>query len=247
MLYKLNLSIRMIVFYTISWMLTIWYGLTTWLLAPLPLRYRMTYLIYWNKAVLVLVKWICGVDYKVHGFDKVADLKAPFVVMSKHQSQWETYFLQCLFFPTCIVLKKELTQIPFFGWALRQYDPIAIDRSKPKAALKYVQEKGEEKINSGMSMLIFPEGTRVLPGTVGKYARSGASIAVATGAPIIPVAHNAGVYWPETTKLKYPGTIDVIIGDPIITEGKTSKQVINEVQTWIEGQQDTLIAKHPKA
>lgn len=246
MLYTLSLGLRAVIFYTVSWILTIWYGLTTWMLAPLPLWFRMGYLVKWNRAVVFLAKWICGVNYQVQGEENITAIKAPFVVMSKHQSQWETYFLQCLFFPTCIVLKKELTQIPFFGWALRQYDPIAIDRSKPKAALKYVQEKGEEKINSGMSMLIFPEGTRVLPGTVGKYARSGASIAVATGAPIIPVAHNAGVYWPETTKLKYPGTVDVIIGKPIETVGKTSKQVIDEVQSWIEGQQEKLVSKHPK-
>lgn len=156
--------------------------------------------------------------------------------MSKHQSTWETMFLQYYFGPVSTILKKELFRIPFFGWGLASLRPIAINRSSPIQALKDIKTKGIQRIQEGNNLLIFPEGTRVPLGTVGNYARSGADIAVSAGVPIIAVAHNAAECWPHKNFIKYPGTITVVISDPIETTNKDRKQLTEEVKHWIEGE-----------
>jgi len=163
--------------------------------------------------------------------------------MAKHQSTWETMFLQYYFGPVSTILKKELLRIPFFGWGLASLRSIAIDRSSPIQALKDVKNKGLERIKQGNNLLIFPEGTRIPLGTVGNYARSGADIAVTAGVPIIAVAHNAAECWPHKQFLKYPGTITVVLSEPIATEGKDRKALTEDVKTWIESE----IAKMPPA
>ncbi|MDG1293403.1 MAG: lysophospholipid acyltransferase family protein [Pseudomonadales bacterium] len=164
----------------------------------------------------------------------------PCVIMCKHQSEWETFYLQTIFPHLCTILKKELLSIPFFGWALRQMEPIAIDRSSPKEALRKVQEIGLKRLKQNRSVLIFPEGTRVKPGERGRYARSGANLAVASESMILPIAHNAGVYWQNKQK-KQAGTITFVIGTPISTTNKSAKQLISEVENWIEEQSTALL------
>ena len=161
--------------------------------------------------------------------------------MCKHQSEWETFYLQTVFSSLCTILKKELLRIPFFGWALMQMEPIAIDRSTPKDALKKVQTMGLKRLKQGRSVLIFPEGTRVKVGEKGRYARSGAKLAVASESLILPIAHNAGLHWRNKQK-KQAGTITFIIGEPISTANKTAKQLTDEVEVWIEQQFNTLLA-----
>jgi 1-acyl-sn-glycerol-3-phosphate acyltransferase len=141
------------------------------------------------------------------------------------------------------ILKKELLRIPFFGWGLASLRPIAIDRSSPIQALKDVKNKGIERIKEGNNLLIFPEGTRTPLGQVGNYARSGADIAVTAGVPVVAVAHNAAECWPHKHFLKYPGTISVVISEPIETAGRDRKELTEEVKSWIEGE----IAKMPVA
>jgi 1-acyl-sn-glycerol-3-phosphate acyltransferase len=195
----------------------------------------------WNRFVMFWLRVCCGICFNIIG-SKHAD-SFPCVVMAKHQSTWETMFLQYYFGPVSTILKKELFRIPFFGWGLASLRPIAIDRSSPIQALKDIKTKGLERIAEGNNLLIFPEGTRVPPGTVGNYARSGADIAVAAGVPIIAVAHNAVECWPHKHFIKYPGTITVVISEPIDTTNKDRKVLTEEVKQWIEGE----IAKMPPA
>lgn len=199
----------------------------------LPLKPRTTLMIQWNRVTIALLKWICGIHYRVSGFESLP--AGPNVIAAKHQSTWETYYFQMLFpQPLSTILKRELLRIPFFGWCLALMNPIAIDRSSPREALKQIFEKGRSRIEKGISVLIFPEGTRSQPGQRGKYARGAAAIAEATQVAVIPVAHNAGECWPGKGFLKYPGTVDVVIGPAISSEGKTSKQLSGEVEEWIE-------------
>ena len=182
---------------------------------------------------------MCGIKYEVIGEQNLP--KRPYVVLSKHQSQWETFFLQHYLFPICFVLKKELFNVPFFGWTLRLTKPIAIDRGNPKQALKQTQTLGQERIAEKISVLVFPEGTRTDPGQPSKFARGGANIAVATGVPVVPIALNSGHCWPSDRFLKYPGKITIKIGKPISTEGKSSRDVTEEAKQWIETEVDKMV------
>ncbi len=230
---------RSTIFYLVYSMVTVWFGLTGILfLSWLPYRSRITYLGWWNFTTMHWLAFCCGVRYEVHGRENLPD--GPCVILSKHQSQWETYYLQVLKVPVVTVLKRELLNVPFFGWGLRLLEPIAIDRDSPKQALKHIMEEGQRRLREGRSVMIFPEGTRTPPGQVGNYARSGATLACKAGVPIVPVAHNAGLFWPARKFVKYPGTIQVIIGAPIDTTNRDGRELTEIVKTWIEAQMDTL-------
>ncbi len=189
----------------------------------------------WLFSTVHAVRLICGL--RIHQIGQRPQGDQNFVVMSKHQSAWETFYLQLVFKPLSTILKRELLRIPFFGWGLRLTEPVAIDRSNPLKALKQVKEQGIARLAKGRNLLVFPEGTRVAPGNQQKYARSGADIAIAAGVPVVPVAHNAGHCWINKKFTKQPGTITVVIGEPIASEGKTSRQLTEEVHAWIEAQQ----------
>lgn len=192
------------------------------------------------------VEWlrlIVGARYKVVGAEHLKNLAGPVVVLAKHQSTWETLFLQMKFFPAITVLKRELLKVPFFGWGLNGLRPIAIDRSNPRDALKLVKERGLEQLAAGNNLLLFPEGTRTPLGERGKYARSGADIAITAGVPVIPVALNSAKCWPTKQLRKYPGLITVVIGAPIATAGRNSKELIEEVENWIEGELARIAAE----
>lgn len=207
-----------------------------WPLLPYHRRYRM--INYWNRFVMFWLWLCCNIRIEVHG--NVRQDLQPYVVMAKHQSVWETLFLQLHFQPISTILKKELLRIPFFGWGLAAMKPIAIDRRNKTQALRDVKTKGAAAIKEGNNVLVFPEGTRMPPGQSGTYARSGADIACVTGRPIIPVAHNGAECWPHKDFLKHPGTITMIIGEPILSEGKDRKQLTEEVRQWIESTAKTL-------
>lgn len=160
----------------------------------------------------------------------------PVVILANHQSQWETIFFYKLVFPVAPILKRELMNIPFWGWALRLQKPIAIDRSKPREAGKSLLIQGVDRVKRGYSIIIFPEGTRSQPGTLKRFSRGGARLAVAAGAPIVPIAHNAGVCWPARTFIKYPGLITVTIGSPISTSEASDDRLTSEVESWIKNQ-----------
>ncbi|GEK49082.1 lysophospholipid acyltransferase family protein [Bisbaumannia pacifica] len=202
-------------------------------LAPLlPLRDRYRLLNLYNHFILAWFRLACGVRYEIEGRDRLPS--GPCVILANHQCEWETIYLQILKPPVCTVLKRELLRIPIFGWGLRLLHPIALDRSKPARAMKQVLSQGKQRLEEGLSVLIFPEGTRVAPGQRKRYNKSGAVIACRAGMPVVPVAHNAGERWPGRHWVKNPGTLRLVVGEPIATEGRTPEEVLVETEAWIE-------------
>lgn len=181
--------------------------------------------------VLGWLRLTCGITYSIEGLGNIPD--RPVIVMSNHQSTWETIFLYRLFTPICPIIKKELLDIPFWGWAIRLQQPIAIDRSKPREAGKSLLTQGAQRLAEGLSIMVFPEGTRSPAGKIGRFSRGGAQLATETLTDVVPILHNAGNCWPAGTTIKTPGVIQVVIGQPISTQGKTSKQVAAEFEEWV--------------
>ncbi|WP_028453512.1 lysophospholipid acyltransferase family protein [Chitinilyticum aquatile] len=210
------------------------------LLPPLP-RYRI--MASWAKIMIVWLRITCGLKHRVEGLEHLQI--APAVMLCKHQSAWETLSLQLIMPPLVWVLKQELLKLPFFGWGLRCLSPIAIDRSKRSEAGKKLMEQGRDRLAKGFWIVIFPEGTRVPPGERGRYQQGGARLALDLGVPVVPVAHNAGEFWPRNSFLKYPGEITMIIGAPIATAGRSSAEVNREAEAWIEGQMDRISGVGP--
>jgi len=227
------LILRSALFYSGYALLTVWFSLTGLLFFSwLPYRARVVYLGFWNFATMYWLALTCGVRFRVRGREHLPP--GPCVILSKHQSQWETFFLQVMKRPIVTVLKRELLNVPFFGWGLRLLEPIAIDRDHPKQALRHIMDEGQRTLARGRSVVIFPEGTRTPAGQVGNYARSGAALACKAGVPIVPVAHNAGYCWPAKKFIKYPGLIDVVIGAPIDTANGDGRALTETVKNWIE-------------
>ncbi len=223
--------------------ITLLYGVILLPLMLLPVRLRHRILISWCWVIIRWLRLVCGVRFQILGFENVKAEGGAKVYLSKHESAWETFMLQSLLFPTSTILKKELLRIPIFGWGLASLAPISIDRTNPREALKKVREGGIKRLHQGFNLLLFPEGTRVKPGEKGKYARSGPEIAKAAGVDIVPVAVNAGYCWSPRTWVKQPGLVTVKIGPSIATDNKSSRELINEVETWIESQMQLLETK----
>jgi 1-acyl-sn-glycerol-3-phosphate acyltransferase len=205
---------------------------------PLPRLTRYWIISGWSRLVLLLSKIIIGIDWKVEGQEHLP--ARPSVILSKHQSAWETLAFQKIFPPQVHVLKRELLWIPFFGWGLALMSPIAINRSRGVAALRSMARRGRERLEQGFWVVVFPEGTRVRPGERRAYHLGGAWLAAASGAPVVPVAHNAGLLWPRNAFVKRPGTVTVRIGPPIDTQDRDPKTVNAMAETWIEEQQKAL-------
>jgi 1-acyl-sn-glycerol-3-phosphate acyltransferase len=187
----------------------------------------------YTSVMLKWIEWSVGIGYRVEGLENVPDF--PVVLMAKHQSAWETLFMESRFPPQCWIVKKELLWLPFVGWSLMAIRAIAIDRSSGQSAREQIVEQGALRLSQGMWVSIFPEGTRIAPGKAGRYGIGGAMLATRTGTPILPIAHNAGEYWPRYAFRKRAGTIRVVIGPLIQTAGRDVLAVHNEVQGWIEG------------
>jgi 1-acyl-sn-glycerol-3-phosphate acyltransferase len=188
----------------------------------------------WARANLGALRIFCGLDYRVSGREHLPHGGA--VVLLKHSSTWETV-AQILIFPRqSWVLKRELIWIPMFGWALRRLNPIAIDRKSGATAVQQVLSQGQSRLAQGLYVMIFPEGTRMPVGQTRRYGLSGALLASAAGKPVVPVAHNAGFFWPRGGWLKRAGTVCVVIGEPIPTAGRDARAINDDVQRWIEAQ-----------
>ena len=199
---------------------------------PLPLRWRYWFISQYPALNIWWAKVTCGLDYQIDGKENIPD--APTVVFSKHQSTWETFALTMIFRPQVWVLKRELLRVPFFGWGLAVLEPIAIDRSAGRSAIDQVLEQGHERLSRGCWVMVFPEGTRTAAGTRQRYKLGGAHLAVHWGQPVVPVAHNAGDFWPRRKFIKTPGVIRMVIGKPIPTAGREPAEVMAEAETWIE-------------
>ncbi len=236
--YKPLLFIRSALFWGVFTTSTLIYGTLSPLLFLLPLPRRYPIVMSWTRLNLVALKLICGIDYRVEGHDNLPAEST--IVMSKHSSTWETMALVNILPPVAWVLKKELTRIPFFGWGLAALDHIAIDRNAGRNAVKQVVEQGKARLASGRWVVIFPEGTRVQPGTKERYKLGGGFLAAETGCPVLPIAHNAGYFWPREQFIKRPGMITVRIGPTIDPKGKSAAEIIEAVEAWIEGEMNEL-------
>lgn len=203
---------------------------------PRVARYRV--ISGWSRSVVWLARWLCGIRWRVEGREHLP--RRPAVILSKHQSAWETMAFQAIFPPQVYLLKRELLWIPFFGWGLALMSPIAIDRAKGRSALRRLAARGAERLAQGFWIVVFPEGTRTAPGQRRRYQPGGAWLAARSGAPVVPVAHNAGLVWPRNSFLKHPGLVTVRIGPVIETAGRDPDAINAAVETWIEEQQRAL-------
>ena len=191
---------------------------------------RLKFFSQWPKFANWFLHISCGIKVEVIGKENLPT--EPCVIVSNHQGQWETYSMQYLFHPMCTLLKKELLYIPLWGWAMKMLNPIAINRNKPKEAILQTLEEGSDRLKRGMYVLLFPEGTRVKAGRVGKYARSSFELAKRNGVMVLPLCHNSGDCWPAHKFIKKPGIITLIIGEPFYVED--SKQSASDVHEWVE-------------
>ena len=208
--------------------------------APFSVRYKLAAL--WVDFNLWSVKTFCGLHYHVEGRENIPP-SGNAIVLSKHQSAWETLALQQIFPPQVFLLKRELLWLPFWGWAMARLKPIAIDRKSKKNALNDLIEQGAARLKEGLWVVIFPEGTRIAPGHQSKFNSGGCLLAQRTGYPIIPVAHNAGEFWPRYSFLKFPGTIKIKIGPVIDPAGRKAHDINKEVQGWITNAMREISAK----
>ncbi len=226
------LFLRSLLFSIIMLFLTVMVAVVGVIVAPLPIKKRYYAIRFYALLNLLALKYICGIHYEVSGRENIGI--EPCVIMSNHQSTWETLIVQAIFPHLCFVVKRELLWVPFFGWALALLKPIAINRKSGRNAVQQVVEQGSARLKSGIWVVIFPEGTRTSYGKKGRYKKGGAILASSSGFNVIPMAHNAGKYWPKKGFIKKPGTIKVIIGEKIITESLTTEQIATRTEHWIE-------------
>ncbi len=197
----------------------------------LPFHIRYQFIRHYATYNVWILNILCGVRYEIKGLENIPT--GAFIIFSNHQSTWETFALQLFFPPLSFVVKKELLYVPFFGWALSMLKPVAVKRGTGRFALKQLIEKGTQRLKENIAIIIFPEGTRILPETKVEYKRGGGILAEKSGYPIVPVAHNAGYYWPKRGFVKKRGLITIHIGKPIISKGRKAKDISNEAEAFI--------------
>ena len=194
----------------------------------------------WARSMIWWLRITCNIRHEVTGLENLPG--TPSIILSKHQSAWETLAFQAIFPTQVYVLKRELLWIPIFGWGLAMSSPIAIDRSAGREALKKLVSNGQDRLKKGLWVVIFPEGTRKAPGEKGKYQIGGAWLATHTQTQVVPVAHNAGRYWAKNSFIKKPGVIHIHIGKPIQTTGLKADALNQQVEQWIESEMAVLDA-----
>ena len=234
MLWLRSLAYLVYLFVTVTpWSFVV---LSGWLF---PLRTRYWLCSCWTGMAIWGARVICGINCKIEGWHNLPD--GPAILLPKHQSTWETFWLQCSM-PRMVafVYKRELNWVPFFGWGIASTRMISIDRSKGQEAFEQVVEQGKDRLQRGWWIVIFPEGTRTKPGPSRRYKTGGARLAVRTGAFAVPIAVNSGEYWPKGRFIKTPGTVNVSIGPAIDPSGKTAEEVAALVETWIESEMRRL-------
>lgn len=230
---------RSLLFTVLMALATIIWSIPCVLFAVLPYRQRYWLTMRWAWLCIHMARWICGIDHEVIGREHLPD--SPVVLLSKHQSAWETIFYP-MFMPRPLVFifKRELLYIPFFGWGIGLLRMIAIDRSAGRDAFGQILTQGKKRLDAGQWMVLFPEGTRIPTGKKGQYKSGGARLAVHSGVPVVPIAVNSGRCWPRNSFIKHPGTITVSIGPPISPAGHTSSSLMQQAEDWIEGELQRL-------
>lgn len=234
-------ALRSALFYL--WLLLsilLWLPLTYLIFIWLPLlpRYRCTTA--WGRMAILALRCLCGVRYRIEGKENIPE--KPCIIMANHQSAWETLLLPSLFIPQTWILKKELIEMPLFGLVLKSLHPIAIDRSQKLQAMQSIIQQGQARLQEGLWIVVFPEGTRVAAGKEGAFHLGGARLAAMTQTPILPVAHNAGLLWARNSFVKKPGVITLRIG-ALIAPQEDAKILNETVRTAIYTQKRQLEAE----
>jgi 1-acyl-sn-glycerol-3-phosphate acyltransferase len=224
-----------VVFTLLMWLWTAILAVAYCVICPfLPWRGRFWMAGVMGHVMVFLLKWICGLDHVVEGRENLPATGAH-VILMKHSSTWETYTIMFLFKPLVWVMKREILFIPLVGWGCMLARCIAIDRKAGGSAVNQVLRQGKDRMEKlGAWILVFPEGTRMAAGETRRYGSSGALLAAQQNCKIVPVAHNAGFFWPRRGLLKKRGTIRVVIGPPIEAAGRDVREVNEECQRWIE-------------
>jgi 1-acyl-sn-glycerol-3-phosphate acyltransferase len=225
-------QVRSLVFLLIQAALTIIWSCIALLTFPFQPLTRYRVISVWSRIVVWLARALCGIRYEVRGLENLPS--RPSIVLSKHQSAWETLAFQVFLPPQVWVIKRELLKVPFFGWGLAMTRPIAIDRSAGRQALRQLVDQGQDRLREGFWIVIFPEGHRFPPGSKGEYHIGGAWLATQTGAPVVPVALNSGYLWGRHAFRKLPGTITVSIGPALDPGGMKAGELNRRVEDWIE-------------
>lgn len=226
--------IRSTLFLLLAVLLTAPFGVLVTLSIVLPMRVRYLIVAIWRHAFMALCRYVLGIRYRVLGRENIP--RQPSIILSKHQSAWETVALQEIFPALVFVLKKELLLLPFLGWSFAAMKMISIDRKAGKDALKQVVDQGRDRLGAGYWVIVFPEGTRVAPGQKRRFKPGGAHLATQTGALVVPVAHNAGEVWRRNAFVKRPGLVTVSIGPSIDPAGLSEAEVNARTEAWIEAE-----------
>lgn len=223
------------------WMLVTVIPVALWMVAATPFAsaehmYRCAR--FWLVLAMQGLRVICGVQWRLHGVEHLPlGTTSPAILLLKHQSTLETFLMPVVMpHPLAYVFKKELLYVPFFGWGIGRCDMIHIDRKQGKQAFAKVVEQGQRLLNKGVWVIMFPEGTRIPRGQAGSYKTGGTRLAVATGAPVVPIAVNSARCWPRKGFIKRPGVVDVVIGQPIPSAGREPDELMREVEAWIEAE-----------
>jgi len=235
--------LRSLIFSLIMTSSTVLFSILLMVLSPLPYSLVKHVVRLYPAVNLFALKHICGIRYEVHGREHIPDQTS--IIFSKHQSTWETFALQMIFPAMSFVVKRELLWIPFFGWGLAVTRPVAIDRSAGRAAIKQLVNKGTARLQQGIWVAIFPEGTRVAAGSKGRYRIGGAILAAKSGYPVVPVAHNAGEFWPRGQFLKKPGTVQIVIGPQIPSNNRKPEAILADAENWIEATMEKIDKDSP--
>jgi 1-acyl-sn-glycerol-3-phosphate acyltransferase len=224
--------LRSVIFTSLLFATAVPYSVGVLLVRPFnyPLSYRIARA--WGQLIMALAEAICGLRYQVEGAEHLPRENA--IVLMKHSSAYETIAQLVIFPRQCWVLKRELIWTPFFGWALGALHPIAINRKAGNSAVGQVLEQGAKRLRDGHWVMIFPEGTRMPPGQTRRYGISGTLLAQRTGKLLVPVAHDAGDFWPRRGLRKRPGVVRFCIGPPVNPAGREPREVNGEIQAWIE-------------
>ena len=198
----------------------------------IPYKWRYRYLNMWHRFVLWWLEVTCRVHYEIEGMENIAGID-PAIVFCRHESTWETLALTKFFPAQTWLIKRELLWVPFFGWAIWVLEPIAINRKAGRKALNQVISQGNDRLSKGRWVVIFPEGTRLQAAETKPFGIGGAMLAAKSGVPVIPVTHNAGEFWRKRGFIKHPGTIKVVIGSAIQTEGRKASEINKEAEGWM--------------
>ena len=232
-------ALRSLIFFLLQLLITPPFVLLGVFVIPLSPLQRYRYISQWARMMLWLLERVCGIRMEVRGRDNIP--AEPCLILCKHQSAWETMALQLVFPPQVWVLKRELLWLPFFGWGLALTSPIAINRGETREAMRTLLREGKDRLARGFCVVIFPEGTRVPYGQRGEYKVGGALLGVSCGAPVVPVAHDAGRLWGKNAFLKRPGVITLSIGEAIRPpKGTKADQLNRQIETWIENEIQTF-------